>query len=129
MATPAAAGIALLARQYFMDEKSPDFWVGTCNQNYSYCKSFTPSGVLIKAVLLHSGSAMALFNGGGSKDVPLGIPPDFMQGYGRVNLANVLPLKGVYENFNLFVDDLINVEEGFDVVYKVKVEAATAPLK
>jgi hypothetical protein len=31
----------------------------------------------------------------GSNNVPLGATPDSFQGYGRVTLSNVLPLKGV----------------------------------
>jgi len=118
MATPAAAGIGLLVRQYFMSSSSA-FWAGHCNLANSFCRAFTPSGVLVKAVLLQSGSAMRMFDGGGtntydrmltpaplpfhatsssagSNDVILGAPPDQFQGYGRVTLSNVLPLTGVY---------------------------------
>jgi subtilisin family serine protease len=122
MATPAAAGIGLLVRQYFMSPSSA-FWAGHCNLVNSFCRAFTPSGVLVKAVLLQSGSAMRMFDGGGtntydithdrmltpaplpfhatsssagSNDVILGAPPDQFQGYGRVTLSNVLPLTGVY---------------------------------
>lgn len=122
MATPAAAGIGLLVRQYFMSPSSA-FWAGHCNLVNSFCRAFTPSGVLVKAVLLQSGSAMRMFDGGGTKtydiihdrmltpaplpfyatsssagsnDVILGAPPDQFQGYGRVTLSNVLPLTGAY---------------------------------
>jgi len=118
MATPAAAGIGLLVRQYFMSSSSA-FWAGHCNLVNSFCRAFTPSGVLVKAVLLQSGSAMRMFDGGGtntyditddrmltpaplpsssagSNDVILGAPPDQFQGYGRVTLSNVLPLTGAY---------------------------------
>jgi hypothetical protein len=122
MATPAAAGIGLLVRQYFMSPSSA-FWAGHCNLANSFCRAFTPSGVLVKAVLLQSGSAMRMFDGGGantygithlldcmltpaslpfhassagSNDVILGAPPDQFQGYGRVTLSNVLPLTGAY---------------------------------
>ena len=57
MASPAAAGAALLIREYFMDT-SNKFWSGLCNSAYKYCKSFTPSGVLLKALILHSGNRM-----------------------------------------------------------------------
>jgi hypothetical protein len=66
MATPAAAGIALLVRQYFMSSNS-SFWTGRCNPADKFCGAFTPSGVLVKAILLHSGSAMSKFDGGGTE--------------------------------------------------------------
>ena len=62
MATPSAAGAALLVRQYFTDATGV-FWKKVCNKAYAFCKSFTASGVLIKAVLLHSGSPMKQFDG------------------------------------------------------------------
>ena len=65
MATPAAAGIALLVRQYFMSSNS-SFWTGHCNPADNFCRAFTPSGVLVKAILLHSGTAMKKFDGGGA---------------------------------------------------------------
>lgn len=118
MASPCAAGNALLIRQYFQD---PDkkFWLAVCSPLYPSCASFTPSGVLIKALLLHSGSAMALYNGGGSDDVPLGAAPDSYQGYGRVTLSNALPLKGTYTTFDLFVDDQVQLGEYSTVKYNV----------
>lgn len=67
MATPAAAGVGLLVRQYFMSPSSA-FWAGHCNLANSFCRAFTPSGVLVKAVLLQSGSAMNMFDGGGGTD-------------------------------------------------------------
>jgi subtilisin family serine protease len=45
MATPIVAGTTALIRQYFMEGNSP----------YG---SFTPSGAMLKATLIHSGSAM-----------------------------------------------------------------------
>jgi hypothetical protein len=125
MATPAAGGVALLIRQYF----SSTFWKSVCDPLYAYCKTFIPSGVLLKAILIHSGSAMTLYNGGGQKDIKLGNPPDFMQGYGRVTLSNVLPLKGVYETQDLFVDDLRNLVEGSSIDYTVYIPSNSAPLK
>lgn len=71
MATPSAAGASLLVRDYFSNPSSA-FWTGACNKNYPFCRSFVPSGVLIKAVLIGSGSTQTLFHGGGTKDVTLG---------------------------------------------------------
>jgi len=47
MATPGAAGVALLARQYFQDTGGK-FWKLVCNKSYQFCKGFNPSGVLLK---------------------------------------------------------------------------------
>lgn len=60
MASPAAAGAALLVREYFMVSSSV-FWSGQCNSAYHTCHSFTPSGVLVKAILLHSGTRMVSY--------------------------------------------------------------------
>jgi len=127
MATPGAAGTALLLRQYFIDPNSK-FWRAVCNRNYRSCKSFTPSGPLIKALLLNSGSRMQLFAGGGQYDVKLGIPPDYIQGFGRVSLWKVLPLKGVNE-FDLFVADAVNIQENSEIAYTVEISDSSLPLK
>jgi hypothetical protein len=46
MATPVAAGVALLLRQYFMDDS---FWNRFCNKKYRFCSggSFVPSGFFL----------------------------------------------------------------------------------
>jgi hypothetical protein len=129
MATPAAAGIALLIRQYFIDSQQRLFWLAVCRNTYSWCKSFTPSGVLVKAILLHSGTAMALYNAGGSGDIKLKAPPDSMQGYGLVTLSNVLPLKDKISNFDLFVDDQRLIGEYTTITYSVQLTTSKKPLK
>jgi len=48
------------------------FYLGACNSQYPSCKSFVPSGVLVKALMLNSGTAQTLYHGGGAKDIPLG---------------------------------------------------------
>lgn len=128
MATPAAAGIALLVRQYFMDPNSK-FWTAVCNRSYRSCKSFSPSGPLVKAILVHSGRKMKLFDGGGSYDVLLGSPPDNIQGFGRVSLFQVLPLKDWLTSFDLFVADSVNIPENDDVTYIVNIASSDIPLK
>jgi subtilisin family serine protease len=105
MASPAAAGAAVLIRQYFMDVK---FWKSHCKPSYNSCKVFTPSGVLLKAMLLHSGSKMSMYAGATSNQkVALGNPPDSYQGYGRITLKKVLPLAS--GKLDLFVADLVSV--------------------
>jgi hypothetical protein len=128
MATPSASGSALLVRDYFSINDT-DFWIGTCNPAYRYCKAFTPSGLLVKAVLINSGSAMVLYHGGGPADIPLGPPPDEMQGFGRITFANTLPLKGVYQSTDLYVDDMRIVSPFTTKSYAISVSASTAPLR
>ncbi len=128
MATPAAAGTAILIRQYFMDQ-SNKFWTAICNTGYRSCKSFIPSGPLIKAICIHSGNKMKMYNGGGSNSIPLGTPPDYMQGFGRLSLYRVLPLKGWLTSFDLFVADAVNIQENSKIVYKVQINSSSQPLK
>lgn len=52
--------LLLFFRQYFSDES---FWASLCDKSYALCSqgSFVPSGVLIKAMLLHSGKQVNNF--------------------------------------------------------------------
>lgn len=129
MATPTAAGNAILVRQYFKGTEN-NFWTSKCNSNYAFCKNFVPSGVLVKAVILHSGSQMQLYNGAiiGRGNVQLGQEPDNYQGYGRIKLLNVLPLSG-YTTFDLYVDDLNTINERSTKIYTVNVRNPSIPLK
>lgn len=125
MASPGAAGMVALIRQYFVDNEGA-FWSSVCNMNYNFCNGFNPSGVLTKAVLLHSGSAMLNVN------VPSGqqsiaAPPSQIQGYGRVTLSNVLPLS--IGSMDLFVDDLRSVSQGGTNTYTLSVADSSVPLK
>ena len=67
MASPAAAAAAALVSQFFSDDR---FWAASCDVSYFNCKAFIPSGVLLKAALLHSGQQMAT----------RGAAPDSVQG-------------------------------------------------
>jgi len=132
MASPAVAGAALIVRQYFMGAaRHPSLWKSSCAlSNYANCaaNTLTPSGVLIKALLLHSGSAMSLYDGGGGPlDTVLNQTPDFTQGYGRVNLANIIPL--TTNVFDLFVDDLHLIKEYSTIAYSVNIQSFQKPLK
>ena len=108
------------------------FWSSTCDTKNAFCKKFTPSGVLTKAILLHSGTGMIRYDGGlcncGKPTTYLGAPPDSTQGYGRITLSNVLPLKGVY-NFNLFVEDLTTITSNNKIIYHAHVLSSSTPLK
>ena len=80
MAAPGVGGTALLIRQYFMDLHSK-FWSKSCRQDYTFCSMgfpAGPSGVLLKATLLHSGSPMQTFQGTGGS-ISLTSPPDMFQ--------------------------------------------------
>lgn len=131
MATPAAAGAAALLRQYFQDHEKK-FWTKVCSPSDDmFCQAFTPSGMLLKALLLHSGEAMSLYNeGSDDKNVQLSKKfgkPDFYQGYGRVQLSNVLPLPGK-TSFQLTVRDMVDVEEKTTVTHLFEVTDSSQPL-
>lgn len=123
MASPAAAGFAALVIQYFQDSY---FWKTVCNAAYPSCVSFRPSGVLTKAVMIHSAVGMKAFEGLRNL-VYLKNPPDMFQGYGRVSMNTVLPLPGLYV-FDLFVADLVKLSSQGSQGYSVLVKAATVPL-
>ena len=119
MATPVVAGTAALMIQYFKD---PKFWVTYCNPAYPLCKNgaFSPLGPTVKALLLHSAVAMNI----GST-----VLPDMTQGYGRVDLLNVLPLvKYSKSPYTLFLDQA-TLKPLTEFSYKVAVRTATQPLK
>lgn len=115
MSTPFASGSGLLIRQYFMD---PKFWATICNKYYDKCKkgAFTPSGYLLKAMILHSGQSInrrskitsEIMNAIGTST------PDYHQGYGSLNLRNILPLKsgkGLDPALDLIVFDELAIEQ------------------
>jgi subtilisin family serine protease len=130
MATPAAAGAVVLIRQYFMDK---NFWQKACIRGFSgdgKCEAFTPSGPLLKAMLLHSGERMKRYEGSPSKD--LSSPPDIYQGYGRIKLNNILPLGSGGDadpNILLFVANNVLVKEKKRVRYALRVKSDREPLK
>lgn len=123
MATPQVASAALIIRQYFMEDR---FWNSFClNKYHSTCSkgAFEPSGSLMKALLIHSGDPVKYYNvikqtkkkifeleeqntelsnQITSTKVALSPPPDNYQGYGELNLLNILPLKNS-EPVNLFL--------------------------
>lgn len=130
MAAPAAAGSALLIRQYFMDDA---FWATTCNKSYKRCKdgSFVPSGYLLKGLILHSGNPVRRYSDPmyDSESVQLDSfelapPPDNYQGYGQVLLKNVLPLhnkKGLHPDLQLIVFDELELTEHSTLVFDIAI--------
>eukprot|EP01031_Cornospumella_fuschlensis_P027898 gene27898-33692_t len=120
MSTPFVAGLALLVRQFFT---SADFWPTVCPPLSSSCQTgvFSPSGALLKAMLLHATVRVGwrYSDGGEESKVPLPLPPDSMQGYGGVRLNEVLPLKnkdgrrdekGLSPNQSLYVWNQLSVQ-------------------
>lgn len=105
MATPLTAGAVTVARQIIQE----DF------------KIAKPSGALLKAVVMHT--ADDLYPGqfgelGASKGQEiLKRRPDFDQGYGRVNVAQIVNMKtGTH-----LVDERNGVEQGKEMTYEVSV--------
>lgn len=126
MATPVVAGTAGLISQYFQDIK---FWKKFCDPQYTFCKVFTPSGILLKALLLQSGKSVNGYDGNGG--VRLSSLPDTYQGFGRVNLASLLPqmiYSAAGSPFTLFMDEM-KLSELTEKVYAVQVSSAAQPLK
>jgi len=83
MATPLVAGAALLVRDYFGRGFYP---AGAPDP----ARSHVPGAALVKAVLIAGGAEL----GGFEEDtgLPLGPPPSYRMGFGRVNLGASLPL-------------------------------------
>lgn len=105
MATPTAAGFALMVRQYFMDGYYP--W-GVKNET----AGFIPSGALIKAMMIASAVQMKYFVYGPTKYATLSTTagPSALQGYGRLQLSNVLHFNStaLTDPINLFVMGSMN---------------------
>lgn len=128
MATPIAAGNALLIRQFFMDS---NFWENICNSVDSQCGALTsPSAALIKSVMLNSGSAVKRYgipyDGGTEGTQLLGSPPDIFQGYGQVTLKNVFTLDdgtGMDANKALFIHDDLSLSSGSIMKFVVTISS------
>ena len=126
MACPGAAGAALLVQQYF---RSQSFWATMCRTEYKDCHdAFSPSGVLIKAVMLHSGQAQSRYEDDSTLSKDLKSPPDSYQGYGRITLATVLPLPGV-NTFDLFVADQVTISSSSTMFVEIIVQDSSTPFK
>jgi hypothetical protein len=93
MAAPVVSGSAIILREYFMEH-----YLKVCHTHYTYCKAFTPSGYLLKAVLIHSSIPVksyssSVFDTKTSLDsFLLGATPDSVQGYGEVTLLKAVPV-------------------------------------
>eukprot|EP01041_Mallomonas_annulata_P012362 gene12362-26008_t len=124
MATPTIAGTAALIRQYFMQKA---FWASNCNTQYNRCRSpFEPLASTVKAILINSAISATYMTTVG----PIVQNPDISQGFGVVDLMNVLPMAGVTEEgLDLFVDEIV-FQSGMTMVWKVLIpSSSTIPLK
>lgn len=88
MAAPAVAGVATLVRQYFTQGYYPDGSAGSG-------AAVTPSGALMKAVILNSAVDMAQY---------AGTIPNSSEGWGRVRAGDALYFPG--DTRRLFVSDV-----------------------
>ncbi|MBT3771784.1 MAG: S8 family serine peptidase [Euryarchaeota archaeon] len=116
MATPQAAAIAAVVQQmvetgWFLGNESttivstnvlrPD-WAETIDENLTQGNvllgdGFTPSGPLIRALMTLSGDSL---EGGRQAELMLGQGPDNQQGWGRVNLSNLVDFNYLNQELN-----------------------------
>ena len=93
MSTPIVAGNAALIREYFTKGFYPS---GAASSK----DAFVPSGALLKAMLIHSSRALTYSVSSDSSghqtasSLASDIYPSNLQGYGRIQLSNILPLAG-----------------------------------
>ena len=86
--------------------------------------------MLLKALLLHCGQAMSLYHGlkiNDDVELSLNGEPDTYQGYGRVQLSNVLPLPGK-TSFQLTVRDNVQIKEKATLSMFFEVISSSQPL-
>lgn len=85
--SPLTAGAATLVRQYFTD----GFWrSGKSDQQ----NGFNPTNALVKAAIINGAAPLGGVIIGMQGNFQLSQPPSFAQGWGRVNLENVLHFEG-----------------------------------
>jgi len=100
--TPATAGAAVLARQYYVD----GFWFsGESNAE----RGFNPTNSLIKATLINGATPLTGEIFLGTRNVTS--LPSFDQGWGRVNLEDALYFEGD-DRHSLLLDDVPNQVPG-----------------
>lgn len=97
MASPTAAGNALLVMQYFSDGWYP-------SGSRTAADAFVPSGALVKAMIYASGESMEFTTLSDGSQVTTGGYPSNKQGYGRMQLQKVLNFAdSSTEGISLFV--------------------------
>merc|ERR1719444_332580 len=102
MSAPVVAGAAAMVRQYFQDGYYPTGEADPAN-------SLTPTGSLIKAILLNGGTAMTGVDHVNS--ITPSSPYDGAQGFGLLSLINSLPLAGK-NTFSAYISDRASLSDG-----------------
>lgn len=128
MATPVAAGNAALIREYF---SKPLFWSSLCNPAYKACRNGSQviSGVMLKALVLQSGLAVTAYDGSSAgRGVIASHVPDVLQGYGRMDLSNILPVQRYDSSWSLYIDEQA-LQSLTEKVYNIKITDSSHPLK
>lgn len=130
-AAAVVAGTAALIRQYFIDKR---FWAIYCNSNYSLCTSgaFSPSGYLVKSLILHSGRSMnhRVVNSSYSMDLSAQTIPNIYEGYGRLSLPSILPMViSSQADFDLYIDQSTALGSYTEMTYTVTITSSSTPLK
>jgi hypothetical protein len=110
MATPAVAGCALLVRDYLAQGFYPAGLPGTG-------AAISPSGALVKAMLVNSGKDMGAAN-----------QPNQDEGWGRIVLDDVLYFDGDVRELRL-EDETTGLSTGEEVVYYYDVDSGQQPLE
>ncbi len=119
MATPTAAGLAALVREYLRRGFYPT------GQDGTGIPMTNPSSALVKAMLINGAHAI---NGTGSGGPgPSDPPPNTSQGWGRIHLENVLYFQGDTRKLWL-VDETTGLQTGQDHTYNLTVVSSTEPL-
>lgn len=112
MACPAISGAALLARQYFTDGYYP---TGTPTN-----PPLTPSGALLKAIVINGGADMTGISG----------YPSNLEGWGRLVLDDSLYFPG--DSSKLYIADVRNangLSTGSQTTYMLAVTGSSQPLR
>ena len=120
MSCPLVAGITLLVRQYFMEGWYPTGVKTSVNR-------FTPTGALVKAMLVNSAVKVFRYvNISGAVQL-LGPPPDMYQGFGQVQMTRVLRLSTAATQPDLFVVNSRAMTDGTVHTYKFTVRSNYIP--
>jgi len=119
MATPIVSGSAALIRQYFEQGHYQKYYPITTN-NKLPMNITSPSGALVKAVILNGGQFLDSIDSS-SKNVPDLVPYDNIQGFGRISYIDSLYLPG-YSNVQIQAWERVNVANGIRVEYKVTID-------
>ncbi|MGH9440668.1 MAG: S8 family serine peptidase [Thermoanaerobaculia bacterium] len=118
-ATPTAAGAGALVRDYFQQGFYPD---GEANPDHT----LLPSAALVKAALIASAVPLR----GNRLGAPVDPPPSNEQGFGRIELANVLAFRD--SPFRLFVADVASAFLPGDEnprLFRLSVRSGSRPLR